>query len=298
MMTIGEIIRINREQQQISQETLSFGICSVSNLSRIENGMQIPSRSTYEALMERLGQPPEVFPSFLSSREVEAFRLKHQVNQKLIVGDYEEAEILLDKLDSIPGLERIYEQFIQYVRAIFLLQSGTAPKKALNAMQRVAKLSIKEICPKKILRQVLTKDDLSILRILATAYYQANEQDKGIEILHAVKEYIERKVVDDDGISPMYTSVLYNLTNWIGLKGHHKEVIRLCEIGIQRCIDYGAYYSFAALLFNKGYALVMLGMNDEARKYIQEAYYINRARGKLKSCEINMNFAKEHGIVI
>jgi tetratricopeptide (TPR) repeat protein len=114
--------------------------------------------------------------------------------------------------------------------------------------------------------------------------------------MYAFKDYIERKVVDDAGISALYTSILHSLTNGVGQKGNHDEVIRLCEAGIKRCVEYGAYFSFASLLFNKGYALALLGRKDEARKYLQEAFYLNRARGKLQSCEINKKFADEHGI--
>lgn len=39
---IGEIIREQRNRRNISQEELCFGICSVTTLSRIENGNQKP----------------------------------------------------------------------------------------------------------------------------------------------------------------------------------------------------------------------------------------------------------------
>jgi len=298
MLTIGEIIRINREQQRISQEELSYGICAVSNLSRIENGMQIPGRATYEALMERLGVDPEIFPSFLNEREVESFRLKHKIVKLIFNGKYEQAELLLEKLDSGQKLEKVYEQYIQYARILILGQKGGKPDDILDKMKTIAKMSIRDYSPGKIVYQAFNLDDLSILNSLAIAFYNAGEEDEGIELLYALKEYIERKVVNDDVISPMYTMVLYNLSKWVGLKDRHNEVLRLCKIGIPRCIDYGANLCFAGLLLNKGYALVMLGKKDEGQKYLQEAYYINRARGESASCEIVKNFVDEHGLQI
>jgi len=54
MLKIGDIIRTNRIEKRISQETLAYGICSVSNLSRIENGLQNPSRAKYEKLIMKM----------------------------------------------------------------------------------------------------------------------------------------------------------------------------------------------------------------------------------------------------
>ena len=298
MMSIGDIIRTNREQQKISQEELAYGICSTSNLSRIENGIQIPGRATYEALMERLGADPHLFPSFRNDSEVEAFRLKHKIAKLIFAGDFKEAESLLDKLDSGQKLENVYMQYIQYVRTIIFARKGGDPREVSYRLKQIAGSSIKDLSPKSILKQVISIDDLNVLNSLAISYYNIGEHDKGIDILYALKEYIERKVVDDEGISPMYTIILYNLSKWIGLDSQYKEVIRLCDIGIPRCVDYGAYVCFAGLLLNKGYALVMLGKQDESRKYLQESYYINRARGELSECEIIKGFANEHGIVI
>ena len=53
--TVGELIRDARERQKYSQEELSYGICTTSTLSRIENGLQVPGRKILEGLMQRLG---------------------------------------------------------------------------------------------------------------------------------------------------------------------------------------------------------------------------------------------------
>ena len=61
--TVGDYIRENRKKAGISQEELAYGVCEASTLSRIESGSQMPSRRTYEALMQKLGK--ECFTVFL-----------------------------------------------------------------------------------------------------------------------------------------------------------------------------------------------------------------------------------------
>lgn len=52
---IGSIIKLNRIKQNMSQKTLSKGICVPSYLSRIENGDLLPSDDVIHILLDRLG---------------------------------------------------------------------------------------------------------------------------------------------------------------------------------------------------------------------------------------------------
>jgi len=287
---------MNRIERNISQEDLSFGICSPSNLSRIENNEQIPSRTKYENFMERMGLSTLIFPSFRSEREVKLYQLKHNINQLFIENKYTEAEKLLQAMKKLSSSEEVDKIFIEYVDVLLMKRKNETPHKILETLIKLTQKSIRDINPEKISNQVLSKLDLNMLNNLSLIYYDTGYNDLGIDLLYSLVEYIERKIVDYKGISPLYTGVLHNLTNWVGLKGDHIEVIKLCDIGIKRCIEYNAYSSFAELKFNKGYALIMLGDKKGARKYIQEAFFINRARGEMNICEIIKKFAFEQNI--
>lgn len=54
-MHIGTVIKMERLRQEIKQETLAKGICSVPHLSRIENGNSKPSEKTLNILSTKLG---------------------------------------------------------------------------------------------------------------------------------------------------------------------------------------------------------------------------------------------------
>ncbi|MDR2599807.1 MAG: helix-turn-helix domain-containing protein [Oscillospiraceae bacterium] len=293
---VGDIIRVNRIQKGKSQEELSNGICSTSNLSRIENNAQIPSRATYEKLMERLGLDPNVYPSFRNEQEVEAFRLKHKIIRLIFLGNFTEAEELLNELENIPKLGREYKQYILYAHVLLSRQKEDDKFEILSRLKNIAKMSMKDYSADNIFNQIFTIDEIHILNSLAISCDETGNTSEAIDLLYALKKYIETKIVDDDSISPLYTTILYNLSKYVGLNGRHNEVIKLCDIGIPRCIDYGAYLNFAGLLFNKGFALVMLDKKEEAKEYLQESYYINRARKKYDSCKIVEEFAKAHKI--
>lgn len=54
-LLVGEIIKKRRIEQGLTQEELCEGICDPVTISRIENIKQPPSRSTADALLQRLG---------------------------------------------------------------------------------------------------------------------------------------------------------------------------------------------------------------------------------------------------
>jgi len=296
MLSIGGIIRTNREERKISQEELSFGICSTSNLSRIENGEQIPSRATYEALMQRMGLSSEIYPSFQNDRELTAFELWYEINECMDLGQYSKAEILLEKLLDEPKLDKVYQQRILFAQTIILRKNGGGAEEALGSMKKVVSMSIKEFDYKKIPHYLLTKSELNILKSLATLYYQVDDETMGINILYGLKDYIEKRVVDHDGITPTYTAIIRDLSKWVGILGRHDEVVELCDIAIKRSIRYGRLYNLPMLLYNKGYALAMLGRSEEARNRLCEAYYIFRATNQSEMCDAIKGFLEEQGV--
>jgi HTH-type transcriptional regulator, quorum sensing regulator NprR len=52
---IGNFIRLHRKQQGITQEKLCEGICSITYLSKVENGKMLPSDEIVDLLGKRLG---------------------------------------------------------------------------------------------------------------------------------------------------------------------------------------------------------------------------------------------------
>lgn len=80
-MYIGSVIKLERLRQEMKQETLARGICSIAHLSRIENGNSIPSNKILNELLERLGIPQE---------NVESSQTKNNpINMDEIIKQYE-----------------------------------------------------------------------------------------------------------------------------------------------------------------------------------------------------------------
>lgn len=68
---VGDMIRLSRIANGMTQEELSEGVCSVETLSRIENGKHKVKSDTYRQLMEKMYQITEKNYAVCVSRDME-----------------------------------------------------------------------------------------------------------------------------------------------------------------------------------------------------------------------------------
>ena len=64
--TVGEILRFYREKYNLNQNDVCAGICSVSTLSKIENGSKEADSLILETLLERIGKEVLQFEMILN----------------------------------------------------------------------------------------------------------------------------------------------------------------------------------------------------------------------------------------
>lgn len=85
---IGRLIAEARSRRGLSQEELSGGICAPSTLSKIENGMQMPSRRVYLALLERLGLSHRSCLMFVSHVDMRRSTLEEELGRLIAGAEY------------------------------------------------------------------------------------------------------------------------------------------------------------------------------------------------------------------
>jgi transcriptional regulator with XRE-family HTH domain len=123
---VGELIGALRQHEGITQEALCQGICSVSKLSRIENGeIAQTNPKSLEALMERLGRSDELYlDMFLSAEDFENERTESEIRDFIRLGQMEQALKLLEGLAGKKAYEAgLNLQFLLSTRA-FLMEPG------------------------------------------------------------------------------------------------------------------------------------------------------------------------------
>ena len=100
---IGSVVRKCRIGKGITQERLCEGVCSISTLSRIENGDQYPSRKIFTLLVEKMGEEGILYDDYMGDYDYEVFNLSRMTINYLERNEKSKAEICIDKLRYITG---------------------------------------------------------------------------------------------------------------------------------------------------------------------------------------------------
>lgn len=98
MYLLDEVIKRSRMNREMSQETLSDGICATETLSRIENGRRTPTTRNFRALMERLETGLDYYNGELDTTDFLLLEKKLELNRAISLRNWEEAYVLVQYL--------------------------------------------------------------------------------------------------------------------------------------------------------------------------------------------------------
>ena len=277
IFSIGEVIRKQRNLLGISQEELANGICSVSTLSRIENGERVPNKANFDALMQRMGQSGEMYDVYIGDNDFEIHEKKFYIRQAVMCGSSENARILLEGLKAIvQNNDTLTIQFIEYMEV--LIESAEIKTEAeIKRLETALKMTVPEYGNIKLCNCLLTFDDITIINNIANAYGNINNYRKAINLFYELKEYIDTRYINSEEIMRTYPLLLSNLSKWLGLEGRYAECIEICDLGVKLSSESGRSKLLGKLLYNKAWCIVKRGNIEnehELARTLLQAYYV------------------------
>lgn len=271
---IGEYIYDARKRMGYTQEELAEGICTTGTLSKIENGSRVPTAGTYEALMQRLGEPASFFSVYVGKKELEVENICRKVLRILARHQLENPGLVLGEYQAVLEKYKLVEsQIMLCMKAICHSQMEEPPEAvmeelllALNEKKPVdVEVWIKEE------RKFLTFDEIIIWNNIAIQYKRMKNFQKAIDIWSALQLYLNNHEVDNEERAKVYPVILYNLAGTYSLVDLHMEAVERCEEGIRVCVEYGKLFPLPYLLKYKGYELMEIGQIHGAKQYIMQA---------------------------
>lgn len=272
---IGEILKEYRTRFEISQEELSFGLCAVSTLSRIESGTQIPGRKLAEALFSKMGMKTPSSATPMSRLDFKRENLEHKIIDSIANGNFDVFATLEEYKSCGKTLDPLEKQFYIFYKAIAQDALNHDAKKALKEYLEAINLSIKNFNLDDVQKiRFLTRTELMILNNISRALYFSGKKDKAISLMEFLRNYYETREIGEEEMAKGYPVILFNLENWYGDAERYQEALELCEIGIKICINYGKLTPFPFQLFNKGCSLVKLKRINEGKKFLSQAFSV------------------------
>ena len=279
LYAIGRLIRIAREKANLSQQELCEGICSLSTLSKIENGIQNPTRETLKNLSERLGLDLGLFNIPVSDREAHRQAIEQEISLQIADGKDEYSDLLLEYAQL--GINtNIEKQLYQFADTLLRLHTNLPESIALDEFLQAIHLTNPEFNPENPLKQfAFSHTEQLLLHQIAQLFFKTGQEEKAFQIYFDLKSFYDKEEYNELK-EKLYPPILYNLSTIVGRKHDYALMVDLCTQSIDYCKERGRLRLFPYFLFNKGYGLAQLGKHADAQIYLGWAFPLFEALDK------------------
>lgn len=253
---LGITIKELRVKKNISQSELCHGICSQSQISKIEKGMIFPSSILLYQLSERLGIDPNNIFALTQNK-----RLKYVENVKCVIRDcikqkqYTELyEIVKKEKDENAFQTKEDKQFLLWHEAIAIFMVNRSTKTALDLLNNALKLTLTNA-------DFLSEREIDIMQTMSIFYAENKEYEKSIDILRKCLTNFNK--LDFPRDREIKLKIIFNLANCLGQAYQHEEAIKYLDKGIKLAINLNTLYLLGELYYLKGWNLLRIKEHNE-----------------------------------
>ena len=298
---IGEYIKRKREEKEIKQDELCYGICDRSTLSRIERGKQEPSYYILKALLQRLGISEDRCQILMGPQEFEISELQREIVADNVRKDFSSALKKIRRLEELSQSAEnpLLQQFILRVRAAAGYEENGEWLDYDNPTQRKMLIQALELtCPgitmENMCSFLLSENEAKIINQIAITYSEEGNRRQAIEIYRQLIRYVQSHFAGCEIGQVMLPLTAYNYSRLLGQERRYEEAIEIAELGRQCCVKYNKCRFLGGLLFNIACCLHDLGKDVESMELMVQSYYVNKAMNRTRSCEVVKNYMKEN----
>ncbi|AZJ19327.1 transcriptional regulator [Bacillus wiedmannii] len=253
---LGITIKELRMKKNISQSELCHGICSQSQISKIEKGMIYPSSILLYQLSERLGIDPNNIFALTQNK-----KLKYVENVKYVMRDctkqkqYNELyEIVKQEKNENNFQLKEDKQFLIWHEAIAIFHVNKSIKTALNLLNSALKLTVTNV-------DFLSEREIDIMQSMAIFHWANKEYEKSITILRRCLTNFNK--LDFPRDKEIKLKIIFNLAKILGLANQHEEAIKYNDMGIKLAINLNTLYLLGELYYGKAWNLLKLEQYNE-----------------------------------
>lgn len=270
-MKIGAAIYTLRTSKNISQGKLCYGLCSVSTLSRIENGKDNISRLLFESLLQRLGKSPDKYEYLAGKNEKLILDMRKQ-----ILDAYAEENVLLafDKLKNLSCTlnknDTINKQFISKMKTLLsysqedsctnLSKNMIIQEKTVIGLLQTLQITVPKIMIGQLISHYLSIEELRIYFLIGARYLDLYDTDTSIRIFIEIIDYFEEKYYDKEEWLKLYPQTVYQLGLQYEAAGEYEKLYSICTKGINLLVENTCIYYLPELLHMKTAAIK--GLNN------------------------------------
>ncbi|KZD36533.1 MULTISPECIES: helix-turn-helix domain-containing protein [Bacillus] len=252
---LGITIKELRMKKNISQSELCHGICSQSQISKIEKGVIYPSSILLYQLSERLGVDPNNIFALTQNKKIKYIEnVKHVIKDCLKQKQYKELYEIVKKEKYLNNFQTKEEkQFLIWHEAIAIFEVNRSTKTALTLLNNGLKLTVTNV-------DCLSEREIDIMQTMAIFYAENKEYEKSINILRKCLTNFNK--LDFPRDKEIKLKIIFNLAKTLASTYQHEEAIKYIDKGIKLAINLNTLYLLGELFYLKGQCLLKITQHN------------------------------------
>lgn len=268
---LGDIIRSLRKQAKLSQEELADGICSAVSISRIENGVQMPSAAVLDKLLEKLGagtyQICDIY--YKNEKQLEFDKSAEQVMRLISQGRLSEAEKNLDALKAFAQDDVLNIQCYTLLTSSIELYEQHDITKIINNLKAALLLTKSNFDFSDFRNTLLSPTEINILNAIVVAMYKNKDTLGAIRLGEELFKALEKHQSNLKEYQISKINLTFNLAQCMEKECRYKEALHYCELTEESSLESTEQMLLPEIEFIKAKIYHRLGRDEECIRIIK-----------------------------
>ncbi|WP_078379616.1 helix-turn-helix domain-containing protein [Sutcliffiella halmapala] len=265
---IGKEIKSLRSALNLSQAELSEGICTQSQISKIEKGEVYPLANTLYYIAERLGVDINYFYDLAANPRLSYVKeVFTEVRDLLNKCNYEEVHEIVkaEKKNNLFLNNRKYAQFLIWNEGICVYHLQKNKNTALKLFNEALDMT-------KMTSKLLGEREIEIINSIAIIYFEVEEYIKSLDTFNAgLTHYKKIPYIHDCTIK---TKLLYNKAKALTRLKRISESNETCFEAIKWCVKHDSMYLLGDIYYHIGYNYSLIDENKNAINNLERSIEI------------------------
>lgn len=275
--TIGNIVKMLRDEQEVTGAELSYGLCSPATLSRIEASEREMNVIFSMVLFGRLGYHPDKFELYGSKEEYAQYEQRESMEDLKRSGNCSQLELELVRYKDIwkEDIEEdvLQQQFVDSMEGFLFFQKREY-EKSVELLKKAVAFTIPEWEDKWLEKAVIGEAELELMGMLADALEAYGNGEKAFGVRKNIFSYLEKKPTSRRQMLQIYAEMISKIAPVLLEQKNIGQALARCEDGLAALAEGGRMYHWPTLLYWKGRCLEELYHIGQAGLELVEAAYI------------------------
>ena len=264
----GKVIKELRFLKKLTQEQLADGLCSVKQLSRIENNSSQPTLYLIKEFSFRLGEDLMEYMYYCD--------LDNPVRWKILIDSLEEKMNFMEYLDvyetaskaylELPKPHPILEQALLWYKGASAFYLKDLHFADMQYFENILSLTLKFNELKDVFSHPLKPFEIRTINSIVYLHLVTENFSEAEEVMLKVIEIYESNyfIIKDSS----YLKLLYNLGRLNLRQERYEEALKIVNRGIKHCLKTNTLFYLDDLCNIKGRCLYLTGEEEEGRKFL------------------------------